>query len=350
MILHLDMDYFFAQVEERENPRFKGEPLVVGSDPKGGEARGVVSTANYEARKFGISSGMAISKAYKLCPKAIYLPVNKNLYSRVSESIFRIMETVSDKCERVSFDEAYLDLSRVAKNYSQAEKIGRDLKEMILRKEKLTSSVGIGKNKMIAKIASEEDKPDGLTVVRPGETIGFISKKSVRDIPGIGPKTEKELEHILGKSDLKVKDLKRLSMDQLVNDFGKRGADIYKKARGKDDSRVKTKTETKSLGRETTFDKNTTDPEVIISTFKSLSKEVVDLAREEERNIKTIVTVCRFEGFDSYTKQISFKPKKPTRDLVYGEGVKLLLDLLTQKARPVRLLGVRVIFVKSKNR
>ncbi len=344
MILHLDMDCFFAQVEERENPRFKGKPLVVGADPKSGKGRGVVSTCNYEARKFGIQSGMAISKAYKSCSQATYLPVNKELYSRVSENIFRIVEGVSKIYERVSFDEAYIDLSKVVKNYKEAEKIGESLKKLIFRQENLTCSVGIGENKMVAKIASEEDKPDGLTVIKPSQTLKFISKKPIRDIPGIGPKTENKLEKLLGRSNLKIKDLKALSKKQLIDEFGKKGEDTYFKARGKDRSKVGSENKTKSLGREVTFDENTTDPEEIIYTFKNISKEVSGLAEIEKRKIKTVVVVCRFEEFDTYTRQISFDPVQPTEELIYKKGIKLLLRLFLKKARPVRLLGVRVLF------
>lgn len=340
------MDCFFAQVEERENPRFKGKPLVVGADPQEGKARGVVSTCNYEAREYGIHSGMAISRAYKACPQAVYLPVNKDLYSRVSENIFRIMEGVTKKCERVSFDEAYLNLSGVAKTYGQAKKIAEKLKELILMQERLSSSVGIGKNKMIAKMASEEDKPDGLTVITPQETISFISGKSIKEIPGIGPKTKSKIEILLGKLDPTIKDLRGLSKSQLKNELGKRGEDIFERARGRDKSRVSSEVKTKSLGRETTFNENTTDPEKIISTFKKICKKVSRLAKEEELPVKTVVTVCRFEGFNTYTRQTSFDPTEPTEELIYKQGVRLLMKLLTQKAKPVRLLGVRVVFYK----
>ncbi len=337
------MDYFFAQVEERENPRFKGKPLVVGADPKGGEARGVVSTCNYEARKFGIHSGMAISKAYTACPDAIYLPVNKDLYQKTSENIFKIMEGVTKRIERISFDEAYLNLSEVVKNCGQAKKIGEDLKKLILRKEELTCSVGIGENKMVAKMASEEEKPDGLTVIKPKDTVKYISKKPIEEVPGIGPKTKSKIEIFLGKSNPKIKDLRSLSKTQLKDELGKRGESIFERARGRDSSKVSSKVKTKSLGRETTFNKNTTDPEKIISTFKSICKEVAELAKEEGL-IKTVVAVCRFEGFNTYTRQISFNPQKPTEKLIYKRGVRLLLKLLAEKTKPVRLLGVRVIF------
>ncbi len=331
-------------MEERENPRFKGKPVVVGADPKEGKARGVVSTCNYEARKYGIGSGMAISKAYQSCPQAIYLPVNKELYSKVSESIFKIMEGVTKNCERVSFDEAYLNLSGVVNNYKQAEKIGRQLKEMILKKEDLTCSVGIGKNKMIAKMASEMDKPDGLTVIRPKETLSFISNKSIREVPGIGPKTESKIEKLLSKKDLNIKEVRGLSENQLVSQLGKRGSDIYKRVRGEDDSRVSPKVKTKSLGREITFERNSSDPEKIISTFKNISKEVADLAIDEGELIKTVVVTCRFEGFETYNRQTSFDPRKPDKEFIYKKGVRLMLKLIAKKAKPIRLLGIRVIF------
>jgi len=152
IIILLDMDYFFAQVEERESPQFKGKPVVVGAEPNEGKNRGVVSTANYEARKYGIHSALPISKAYQLCPKAIFLPPNFELYSRTSENIMNIIKKYADKVEQVSLDEAYIDVSFV-KTYQKAKIIAEKMRKEILRKEKLTCSCGVGPNKMIAKIA-----------------------------------------------------------------------------------------------------------------------------------------------------------------------------------------------------
>ena len=161
IILHIDMDYFFAQIEERENPQFKEKPVVVGADPRGGRGRGVVSTANYEARKYGIHSALPISKAYQLCPNAIFLPVNMELYQKVSENIMEIIKKYSPVFEQVSLDEAYLDISltflQKEWGYQKAEKLAKKLKKEILEKEKLTSTIGIGPNKLIAKIASEKE-------------------------------------------------------------------------------------------------------------------------------------------------------------------------------------------------
>ena len=188
IILHIDMDYFFAQIEERENPQFKGKPVVVGADPKGGKGRGVVSTANYVARKYEIHSAMPISKAYQLCPEAIFLPVNIELYQKVSENIIEIVKNYSPIFEQVSLDESYLDLSQIAKNFKEAEKIGKQLKAEIFEKEKLTSTVGIGSNKLIAKIASDKGKPNGLLIIKPKEVKKFLEPLDIEDLPGIGLK------------------------------------------------------------------------------------------------------------------------------------------------------------------
>ncbi len=342
MILHVDMDYFFAQVEERENPRFKGKPLVIGADPK--KKRGVVSTCNYLAREKGVSSGMPILKAYRLCPEAVFLPVNSSLYKKVSQNIFKILEKVTKEMERVSFDEAYLDISLVSSNYTQAENLGREIKKIIMEKEGLTCSVGIGENKMIAKIASESGKPDGLKVVRPKEKEKFLSLKSIREIPGIGPKSEKSLQNLLKKKDLKIKDLKSLSQNELKEIFKKRGEDIYYKIRGIDHSKVEREREAKSLSRETTFLEDTSDSEIIIKTFKRLAKEVSKEALREGKMIKGISATCRFEGFETFSKQISFPPSNIEEEMIYKEGVRLLLKILTKKVRPVRLLGIKVFF------
>lgn len=344
IILHIDMDCFFAQLEERENPRFKGQPIVVGADPKGGEGRGVVSTCNYEAREYGIHSAMPISIAFKKCPKAIFLPVNKEFYAQVSENIFRLIDKITDNYEKVSLDEAYLDLSEQINNYSEAQKIGEQLKEYILRQEDITCSVGIGNSKMIAKLACEENKPDGLKVVKPSKINSFIKSKPITSIPGIGPKTRETLEEVLKKQNLEVKDIRSLSQKQLVDEFGKKGKDIYNKVRGKDNSEIEESATRKSIGKELTFEENTNDPEKIVNTFQKLSKKVAKKAEAQHRLIKTVVITCRFEGFNTYNRQVSFSPVNPSEELIYKKGIKLLLQLITEKAKPVRLLGIRVLF------
>jgi Nucleotidyltransferase/DNA polymerase involved in DNA repair len=192
---------FFTAIEERDNPHFAGKPIVVGVDPKAGRGRGVVSTANYEARKYGIHSAIPIAQAYRLCPKAVFLPVNIEKYQQVSQNIFTILQKYSSLIEKVSIDEAYLGLDekKLSKDfkkddpYEAAKVLAKKIKDEIFEKEKLTCSCGIGPNKLIAKIASDHQKPNGLTIVRPNEVVDFLKEKPVSAISGIGPKTEKVL-------------------------------------------------------------------------------------------------------------------------------------------------------------
>lgn len=331
------MDYFFAQVEERENPQFRGKPVVVGADPKAGKGRGVVSTANYEARKYGIHSAMPISKAYQLCPQAVFLPVNMPLYSKVSEGIMEIVRKYSPMFEQVSLDEAYLDISFL-KDYKRAELLAEKLKKEILRREKLTATVGIGANKLIAKMALGKAKPDGLLAIKPEEVKGFLEPLDIEGLPGIGPKTGAKLRAV-GVN--KIKDLKKLSQAKLKEMFGKWGEGIYERARGIDESPVTSERIIKSVGKEHTFEKDTRDPEIIFRTFDKIIKGVGD---ELLGQFRTITVVCRFSGFETHTKSKTLKV--PTKDLAIlkKESKKLLLRFLLENKKPVRLVGLRVLF------
>ena len=341
IILHIDMDYFFAQIEERENPQFKGKPVLVGADPKGGRGRGVVSTANYIARKYGIHSAMPISKAYQLCPKAIFLPVNHEFYEEVSENIMNIVKKYSPKWEIVSLDEAYLDLSFL-KSYKEAEKLAKKLKEEIFKKEKLTSTVGIGPNKLIAKIASSQAKPNGLLVIKPTEIQKFLDPLDVEEIPGIGPKTAAILK---GFKVEKIKDLRKLKKSKLKEIFGKAGEEIYYKSRGIDEREVSPEDLIKSIGKEHTFEKDTRDPEIIFSTLEEIIKEIWEEIVNENFKISGISVRCRFKGFETKSRQKSFKERVALKN--FEKLVKkLLLELLLKNKKPVRLIGVRVKIAK----
>jgi len=338
IILHVDMDYFFAQIEERENPQFKGKPVVVGADPKGGKGRGVVSTANYEARKFGIKSGMPISKAWQLCPNAIFLPVNIELYQKVSDEIMEIVKKYSPVYEIVSLDEAYLDIS-FCKNWKEAENLGKKLKKEIFEKEKLTCTVGIGPNKTVAKLAAEKAKPNGLKVVKPDEVEKFLDPLDVDDLPGIGPKTAEKLRKI-GIN--KILELKKLSKEKLKEMFGKVGERIWERARGIDEEPVSSEEIIKSIGRQITFERDTRDAKLIFGTFERLIKEVYEELMQNNFSFKTITVICRFKNFETHTKSKTLK--KPTQDfeIFKKEAKKLLLKFLIENKKPVRLIGVRV--------
>jgi len=348
IILHIDMDYFFAQIEERENPRFRGKPVVVGADPKGGQGRGVVSTANYVARKYGIHSALPISKAYELCPQAIFLPVNMELYQKVSEKIMEIVKKYSPKWEIVSLDEAYLDLSHIFRDrekvsientWMEAKKIGKNLKREIFEKERLTSTVGIGPNKLIAKMASEKGKPNGLLVIKPNQVKEFLEPLDIEDLPGIGPKTAEKLRAI-GVN--KIKGLKRLSKSKLKDLFGKWGEAIYERARGIDEEPVTSEEIIKSIGRQITFEEDTRDPEIIFKNFEYMIREVHQELLKNNFSFKTITVICRYQGFETYTKSKTLK--EPTNDfeILKSEAKKLLLRFLIEGKKLIRLIGLRL--------
>jgi DNA polymerase IV (DinB-like DNA polymerase) len=360
------MDYFFAQIEERENPQFKGKPVVVGADPapeqvrcgagpKGepimkmrATGRGVVSTANYIARKYGIHSALPISKAYELCPKAIFLPVNMKLYQKVSENIMEIIKKHSPIFEQVSLDEAYLDLSHVFDDrqkyttgdlWQKAKEMAKELKEEIFEKEKLTSTVGIGPNKLIAKIAAGKAKPNGLLVIKPNQVKSFLEPLNVEDLPGIGPKTAEKLR-ALGIN--KIKELKSLSKSRLRDMFGKVGEYFWKRARGIDEELVSPEEIIKSVGRQITFEKDTRNPRLIFGIFEKMIKEVHQELIENNFSFKTITVICRYRGFETHTKSKTMKIKTNNLEILRKEAKKLLLKFLIENSKLIRLIGVRI--------
>jgi DNA polymerase IV (DinB-like DNA polymerase) len=195
-IFHLDMDHFYTAVEEREHLEIQGKGIIVGADPKGGKGRGVVSTSNYVARKVGVRSGMPISQAWRLCPEAVYLPPNFPLYIKVSEEIMTIARKYADKFEQWGIDEAFLDVTCKVKDYVEAEGLAWQIKMEIKEKEGLTASIGVGPNKLVAKVASDFQKPDGLTVVRDEEVEVFLAPLPVRKLLWVGRKTEAKLKEL----------------------------------------------------------------------------------------------------------------------------------------------------------
>jgi len=372
IILHIDMDYFFAQIEERENPRFKGKPVVVGADPRQGSGRGVVSTCNYEARKYGIHSAMPISIAYKLCPNAIFLPVNMELYQKVSENIMEIIKKYlprsqpkvvlrgSPTFEQVSLDEAYLDLShifydrrkvRTKKIFKEVRVLAEKLKKEIFKKEKLTSTVGIGPNKLIAKMACEKAKPgnelcsttgakpNGLLIIKPNQVKLFLEPLDIEDLPGIGPKTAAKLRAI-GIN--KIKELKKPSKSKLKEMFGRVGEEFYEKARGIDETPVTSEEIIKSIGRQITFEKDTRDPEIIFATFDHIINEVYRGMSSGGFSFKTITVICRFQGFETHTKSKTLKESTNDLEVLKSEAKKLLLKFIIENPKLIRLIGLRV--------
>jgi DNA polymerase IV (DinB-like DNA polymerase) len=337
IIIHLDMDHFFTAIEERENPKLKGKPVVVGADPKEGQARGVVSTCNYEARKFGIGSGMPISRAYKLCPDAEFLPVNMKLYVSVSEKVMDLIREYSDKHEQVSVDEMFLDVTHKVKSYEGAIILVKKIKRELKQKEKLTCSVGIGPNKLIAKIASDIQKPDGLTVVKPEKVMSFLGVLKVRKLWGVGVKTEERLHAI---KTFTVRDLRKWKARDLVEKFGSFGYSLHDMARGIDYGEVEESEGVKSIRRERTYQKDTKDKKEIFKMIDKLSKEVYDEVKDYDLKFRTVTIRVRYEDFETHTGSKTLK--FPTDKLIeIKKTAKILMERFLGKKK-IRLVGVGV--------
>lgn len=345
LILHIDMDYFFAQIEERENKWLKDKIIVVGANPKKGRGRGVVSTCNYKAREYGIKSGMPISRAYKIAPHAVFLPVNMSYYEKISRSIFNtIRKTLSTKdIEEVALDEAYINITNIAKNLKQAIVVGSRLKSEIFKKESLTCTIGISENKMLAKIACNMVKPNGIYAMSQKMGEKAINEMSIRVVPGIGPKTEKIIGKYLNKNNLKINDVKHIKERELIDLLGKRGSLFYNNFQGIDYSELATKKEVKSIGKEYTFSKNKESPKEIISSFTKLVKIVEERLLKNKRRIKTIIVTCRFDDFKKKTKQKEISFDSYNKNKLYKESVPLLLDIIMKNNKKIRLIGLRVI-------
>lgn len=340
IILHLDMDCFFAAVEEREDPSLRGKPVVVGALPEGGRGRGVVSTSNYVARKFGIKSAMPISAAYRACSDAIFLPVRMELYAKVSNRIMEIIRSLSGSMlmEQVSVDEMYLDCTSLG-SFDTAKMFGETLRTAIFNQEKLTASVGIGSSKLIAKIASDAKKPNGCFVVLPGVTEDFLALLPVRMLPGVGEKTETVL-HGLGIKT--ITDLRNTPEETVVARCGNFGERLLELAYGIDPREVVAQRVIKSIGRSTTFRKDTRDKTIIMEKFLELCNEVYRELISNEFKFKTITVVYRYSNFEIHDRSHSLQ--KPTNEWssMKSAALQLFVPAFLETRRTFRLIGVRV--------
>jgi DNA polymerase IV (DinB-like DNA polymerase) len=353
IIAHLDMDAFFAQVEERDNPRFAGLPIAVGSDPKSGTGRGVVATANYKARVYGIHSAQPISTAWRLSqnaknagkPQTIFLPPNFPQYQRVSLQILSILQNRIPLVEQASVDEFYLDLSSFGEYEKAFIAIGK-LKSKIKEELRLTCSIGVGPNKLIAKLLSSRFKPDKITVLLPQEVDGFLSPLAVGDIPGIGPKSEAFLH---GKDIQTISQLKNISRETLKSWFGKWGEEMYDRIRGVDSSPVTAERETKSISEEETFDENIRTPSILLEKLVSLSDRVCDRMQEEKIvGFRTIGIKIRFSDFATKTRAHSLASLTHDKKIMRREVQRMFLPFLDKRENPKRM-AIRLIGVKVEN-
>jgi DNA polymerase IV (archaeal DinB-like DNA polymerase) len=350
IIAHVDMDAFYASVEARHNPALRDRPVVVGADPKEGRGRGVVEAASYAARRYGIRSAMPISRAWKLAeaarkkgePVVAFVHGNRKLYVEASERVMAILAPAGDLFEEASIDEAYLDLSSLG-TFEAALERARALKRELAEREGLTCSVGLGPNKLVAKIASDFEKPDGLTLVRLEDVQTFLDPMRIRVIPGIGPKTEAELHE---RGIRTVRDLRGLELGQLAEWFGRWGEELHAKARGVSDSPVSNEWEPKSVGEQETFEVNTLDADFILERVRALAGEVfARVGRQGFRAFRTVTITVRFAHFRTLTRSHTTREEIATEDALYARAVELLRPFLDERENPrgtkIRLIGVR---------
>lgn len=324
---------FFAAVETQRHPEYAGKPVVIGGrgDPS---VRGVVSTASYEARQFGIHSAMPLRTAYQLCPQAVFLPVDYGAYSRVSVRVKAILRQVSSLMEDVGIDEAYLDVSHLDE---PAEAVARRIKEAIRAGTGLTCSVGVAPNKLLAKIASDLQKPDGLTTIGEADLAVRIWPLPARKIPGVGPVTETRLR---GLGVATIGDLAARSLQELVALFGRsHGLFLHRAAHGLDDRPVVTRWEPKSRSRETTFLRDTDNWQAIARTLAALSRGVAEELRNEGYRARTVGIKVRFEDFETRTREKTLTRATDAPDTIRKTAFECLGRLELKKK--VRLLGVR---------
>lgn len=336
IILHVDMDAFFAAVEMREHPDLRGRPVIVGADPKEGKGRGVVSTASYEARVFGVHSAMPISKAFLRCPGGVFVRPHFDLYVQASEEVMEVAKSTSERIEQVGIDEAYLDIS-LAGNYRGARAMAVALKEAILNKTGLTCSIGVGPSKVVAKIASDYRKPDGLTIVEPANVCEFLSPLPVGKIPGVGKKGRETL-HQLGVRT--IGDLTRIDVQELIALFGKWGAVIHDLAQGTDDREVRQEEGYKSISREITFENDTDEERVLLQTLDDMAGELHAVLVNEHLRFRTITVKLRDEHFVTRTRSKTNERYSDDPNLVREASHDLLQWF--PEGRKIRLIGLRL--------
>lgn len=339
IILHCDLDCFFAAVEVRDNPEYRGKPVIIGADPKEGKGRGVVSTCSYEARKFGLYSGMPISQAYKLCPQGVYLRPNYNKYQASSNSVHAILRGYSpNHYQKVGLDEAYLDITNNCSNFQEARALADEIREQIWKKVGITISIGCANTKSLAKIASDYNKPNGTTVVVKEKMEEFLAPLDITRIPGIGRKTKK---YFNSKGIKTIGDLIKTPLHKMIKLFGKHGRWVWNITHGIDNREVKEFHEArKSISKERTFYEDTDDFQIVLEKLEEINNKIHHTLEKNDIYYRTITLKIRFEDFLTYTRA-------KTIPLLIRDNTKALnivLDLYKEfkdNNKKVRLIGIR---------
>ena len=335
-ILHIDMDAFYASVEQLDNPELKGKAVLVGGSVK---QRGVVAACSYEARKFGIHSAMPMSQAIRLCPQAVVLPVRMSRYIELSEQIHKIFNNYSPEIEPISLDEAFIDVTGSLKLFGSAEKIGREIKNRIKQELGLTASVGIAPNKFLAKLASDLEKPDGFVIITEDNKQQIIDQLNVSRIWGIGKVTAKALD---SRGVTTIKQLRTSPVGLLKSVLGNQAEEIQKLAQGIDDREVVSDRQAKSISQEETFPEDVIDKDVLIITLHNQVEQVAQRLRAQNLQGKTIALKLRFSNFKTITRSYSLDAPTNITAILSEQGKELFNQWHNKSASKLRLLGFGV--------
>ncbi|HEY9044546.1 MAG TPA: DNA polymerase IV [Ohtaekwangia sp.] len=333
-IIHIDMDAFYASIEQRDNPEYRGKPIAVGGSPEG--RGGVVATASYEARKFGVRSAMPSKQAKQLCPEVIFVRPRFDVYKAVSQKIREIFFRYTDLIEPLSLDEAYLDVTEDKQAIGSAIEIATQIKQAIKDELQLTASAGVSINKFVAKIASDMQKPDGLTFIGPSRIQSFMENLGVEKFFGVGKVTAAKMKSMGLHTGA---DLKKLSEDELIKNFGKAGRFFYKIVRGQDDRLVQPHRETKSVGAEDTFPYDLAEPEEMHVELEKIAPVVSERLRRHHLKGRTITLKIKYSDFKLITRSQSFTQGIDDLETIVST-VKNLLASVDMKEKKVRLLGI----------
>jgi len=336
LVLHLDMDAFYAAIEQLDHPAYRGKPVVVGADPKGGIGRGVVSTASYEARRFGIHSAMPISQAYRRCPQAIFVFPRFARYTEISQRVMRILNDFSPQLAQISIDEAFIDVTQTANFHGGAKPLAEKLKSRIKTETGLTASVGIAPNMFIAKVASDLQKPDGLTICEAGQEKTFLAPLPIKKLWGVGPKTEAHLQK-MGLAT--IGQLAQCSQKLLTEKLGKWGAHLWELANGIDNRPVEDWGPRKSISQEHTYDQDVADAETVEKTIWRIADGLSADMRRADLKGQVLTLKIRLEGFETFTRQ-----RKLSEFINDAETMReIALEIFhkfDRKNKRVRLIGI----------
>lgn len=331
-IIHLDMDAFYASVEQRDNPTLRGRPVIVG----GSLERGVVSACSYEARPFGVRSAMPLRRAVRLCPEAVVLPVRMARYREVSHQVFSIFARYTDRIEPLSVDEAFLDVAGSERLFGSATAIAARIRQEVREELGLAVSAGVAPNKFLAKLASESAKPDGLLEIAPEQIDAFLLPLPVERIWGVGARAAEHLRRLGCRS---VADLRRLPEVQLVQLFGVWGSRLYRLARGEDDRQVEADQPAKSVGAEETFAADLTRRDALQRQLLAQAEKVAARLRRQSLEGRVVTLKIRYSDFETVTRRQTLAEPTANGLLLYQAGL-ALLERTEAGRRPVRLLGL----------